>query len=36
VENNLQIFSEIDKAIIDLDEFQSNKKIIGEQKTLEQ
>ena len=36
VENNLSIFSEIDKAIIDIAEFQSNKKIINEQNTLEQ
>jgi hypothetical protein len=31
----MQIFSEIDKLIEDISEFQSNKKIIDEQRTLE-
>ena len=35
VVNNTQIFGEIDKVILDINEFQSNKKIISEQKNLE-
>ena len=31
----MQIFNEIDKVILDIDEFQSNKKIIDAQKSLE-
>ena len=36
VQNNHVYFNDIDKLISEIDEFQSNKKIINEQKNLEQ